>query len=413
MMNNTKQRIFIFSIIGIVVLVTLMILSRQGVNRPLALDDCIILDVDKGLVFQTIEASGIAEAENEVLIRVPYPGIIKQIYKEPGSRVQKGDVILSLDDAPIKTEIEHIRDQLELKKNATEKNKLNESSATVDLNYSEEVKNLAIKSLRSRLADEVQLLDVGGISPAKIEKTKEEISLAEKDLLMLKQKNAIRIKQLKAEEQGLVLGIQIQEKDLADKFHFLSLMRIEAPSPGIILSIANKVGEYVNAEIAPSSVLIRMSDLSSFKINGSADDKYAEFIKTGARVYATIENERIPGAIGIVNPVIEGGKIRFNVHLDEKHDLKLISNQKIVLGIVGSEFQQAVRIKHIASILSDDPTAVYVFEKGVATRRTVKAGLVNFDYIQIISGLEPGEKIIIPKKGMATFHKASRILINN
>lgn len=413
MMNNTKQRIFIFSIIGIVVLVTLMILSRQGVNRPLALDDCIILDVDKGLVFQTIEASGIAEAENEVLIRVPYPGIIKQIYKEPGSRVQKGDVILSLDDAPIKTEIEHIRDQLELKKNATEKNKLNESSATVDLNYSEEVKNLAIKSLRSRLADEVQLLDVGGISPAKIEKTKEEISLAEKDLLMLKQKNAIRIKQLKAEEQGLVLGIQIQEKDLADKFHFLSLMRIEAPSPGIILSIANKVGEYVNAEIAPSSVLIRMSDLSSFKINGSADDKYAEFIKTGARVYATIENERIPGAIGIVNPVIEGGKIRFNVHLDEKHDLKLISNQKIVLGIVGSEFQQAVRIKHIASIFSDDPTAVYVFEKGVATRRTVKAGLVNSDYIQIISGLEPGEKIIFPKKGMATFHKAGRILINN
>ncbi len=412
-MNNTKQRIFICSILGIVVLVALILFSCQTAPRPLALEDCIILEVEKGPVFQTIEAAGIAVAENEVLIRVPYPGMLKQIYKEPGSHVQKGDVILSLDDTPIKNEIEHIRDQLELKKNSIEKNKLTEASATVDLNYSEEVKNMAIKSLRSRLADEVQLLDVGGISPAKIEKTKEEISLAEKDLLMLKQKNAIRIKQLKAEEQGLVLGIQIQEKELADKLHFLSLMRIEAPSPGIILSISNKVGEYVNAEISLNSVLVRMSDLSSFKINGSADDKFAEFIKTGTKVFATIDNERISGVIGIVNPMIEGGRIKFNVHLDDKHDLKLISNQKISIDIVGSELENAVRVKHLKSLSSENLTALYSFEKGYAVRRAVTIGLVNSDFIQIVSGLEPGAKIIVPKKGISIFNNNASILINN
>ena len=105
-MNNTKQRIFICSILGIVVLVALILFSCQTAPRPLALEDCIILEVEKGPVFQTIEAAGIAVAENEVLIRVPYPGMLKQIYKEPGSHVQKGDVILSLDDTPIKNEIE-------------------------------------------------------------------------------------------------------------------------------------------------------------------------------------------------------------------------------------------------------------------------------------------------------------------
>jgi HlyD family secretion protein len=412
-MNNSKQRIFNFSKIGIAVLMVLILGSCQTAPRALKLEDCIVLEVEKGPVFQIIEATGIAVAENEVLIRVPYPGMLKQIYKEPGSRVQKGDVILALDDTSIKTEIDHIRDQLELKKNSIEKNKLNESSATVDLNYSEEVKSMTIKSLRSRLADEIQLLDVGGISPAKIEKTKEEISLAEKDLLMLKQKNTIRIKQLKAEEQGLILGIQIQEKELADKLHFLSLMRIEAPSPGIILSISNKVGEYVNAEISQNSVLVRMSDLSSFKIMGSAEDKYAEYIKTGTKVFATIDNERISGAIGIVNPMIEGGRIKFNVHLDDKHDLKLISNQKIAIDIVGSELGNAVRIKHIKSLSSENLTTLYSFEKGFAVRRAVTIGLVNYDFIQIISGLEPGEKIIFPKKGISVFNNNASILIIN
>ena len=377
----------------------------QAIN----LKDCIIISADKGDIYQVIPATGTVEAENEVLIRSPYPSIVKQILREPGSKVQQGDIILVLEDGPIKEEISKINDQLELKRNTLEKNRLSEVSATVDLNYSEEVKKLTITSLKSQLADESQLLEVGGISPAKIEKTKEEIALAEKDLVMLKQKNGIRVKQLKAEEAGLVLEINMQQKELSDKMRILGQMHLTAPSSGIVLSITNKVGEKVNTD----NVLIRMSDLSTFKISGSAEDKLAENIKTGRKVFAIVDNERLPGNIGIVNPMIENGKVQFNVHLEEKNHSKLISNQKIALWVVGNEAGNTVRIKNLSLLEKENLNALYILDNGTAIRREVTTGIKNPDYIQVLSGVEEGEKIIVPKRGLSAFRNEQSVVINN
>ena len=52
----------------------------------------------------------------------------------------------------------------------------------------------------------------------------------------------------------------------------LQKMIVHAPSSGIILNIYGKEGEKVD----PGKIIVRMSDLSSFKISGSIDDKFAE-----------------------------------------------------------------------------------------------------------------------------------------
>jgi len=406
---NKKQKLSILIPVGILMIIAIFFLSRRFIPKAVDSSDCITLTVEQGSVYEPIVATGTVEAENEVLIRCPYPSIVKQIVKEPGSRVEKGDVIMVMEDESIKDEIGKINDQLELKRNSLEKNKLNEFSTKVDLNYSEDVKKLSITSLKSELADEGQLLEVGGISPAKVEKTKQEIALAEKDLVMLKQKNAIRLKQLNAEEQGLLLGIKIQEKELADKVNTLSKMSLIAPSGGIILSIANKVGEKVNTD----NVLIRMSDLSTFKISGSVEDKLADFIKTGKKVYAVIDSERLPGRIGNVTPVVENSKIQFNVYLEEKNHPKLIPNQIITLWVVGKETDNTLRIKNLSLFDKEVPGVLYVLKNGEATRREIKTGIKNPDYIQVLSGLEAGELVIVPKRGMAAFHNSNSVVITN
>lgn len=393
---------------GIITVITASLFSCKFMPKAIHASDCIILTVEKGNVYEPILASGTVESENEVLIRCPYTSIVKKIYKEPGSRVQKGDAILMMEDELIKEEIDKIKDQLDLKRNTLEKNKLSEFSTTVDLNYSEEVKKMNISSLKTQLSDEKQLLEVGGISPAKIEKTKEQIALAEKDLAMLKQKNGIRLKQLNAEEQGLNLGIKIQEKELADKVVTLNEMRVLAPSNGIILSITNKVGEKVNID----NVLIRMSDLSTFKIAGSVEDKLADFIKTGRKVIAVIDNERLPGQIGNVTPVIENNKILFNVHLEQKNHPKLIANQRITLWVVKHQAENTLMINNLNLFEKEMPSVAYVLKSGVATRQEITTGIKNPDHIQITSGLEAGDSIIIPKRGLSSFHNSGSVVIN-
>ena len=394
---------------GILIIFALIFILRKIIPKAIKSSDCITLTVEQGDVYEPIVATGTVEAENEVLIRSPYTSIVKLIIKEPGTHVLKGEVILEMEDEMIKDEIDKIKDQLELKRNTLEKNKLNEFSTNVDLNYSEEVKKLNITSLKSQLSDEEQLLEVGGISPAKIVKTKQEIDLAEKDLVMLKQKNSIRLKQLKAEELGLNLGIKIQEKELADKVNTLSKMRVTAPSDGIILAVSNKVGEKVEMD----HVLIRMSDLSTFKIAGSVDDKFADYIKTGQKVYVVIDSERLPGSIGNVTPMIENNKIQFNVHLEEKSNPKLISNQNIILWVVGNEAVNTLRIKNLNIFGKEVPNLLYVLKNGEATRREITTGIKNPDYIQVLSGLETGEKVIVPRHGMSVFHNSGSVVISN
>ena len=394
---------------GILLIITFIFILIRVIPKAIKSNDCVTLTVEKGEVFEPIIAMGTVEAENEVLIRCPYSSVVKQIIKEPGTRVLKGDVILVMEDELIKAEIDRLNDQLDLKRNTLEKNKLSEFSTNVDLSYSEEVKKLNITSLKSQLADELQLLEVGGISPAKIVKTKQEIDLAEKDLVMLKQKNSIRLKQLKAEEQGLNLGIKIQEKELADKVNTLTKMRLTAPSDGIILSVSNKVGEKAEKD----NVLIKMSDLSTFKIAGSVDDKLADYIKTGKKVYVVIDSERLAGSVGNVTPMIENNKIQFNVHLEEKNNPKLISNQNIVLWVVGNEAQNTLRIKNLNLFDKTPPSVVYVLKNGEASRREIITGIRNPDYIQVLSGLEVGETVIIPRHGMSAFHNSSSVVISN
>ena len=408
MILSRKQTLTFLIALGILV-VDLFSYSCNFMPKAFKISDCILIIAEKGEAFEPIVAKGTVEAENEVLIRCPYTSIIKQIYREPGSRVQKGDPILLMEDEAIKGEIDKLKDQLDLKRNTLEKNKLSEFSTNIDLNYNEEVKKLNVTSLKTQLADEEQLLEVGGISPAKIEKTKQEIALAEKDLAMLKQKNAIRLKQLNAEDQGLNLGIRIQEKEMADKMNTLNQMRVVAPSNGIILSIANKVGEKVNTD----NVLIRMSDLSTFKIAGSVEDKVADYIRTGRKVYAVIDSERLPGLIGNVTPVIENNKILFNVHLEQKNHPKLIPNQSITLWVIRKEVENAIIINNLSLFEKEIPNLVYVLKNGEATRCVITTGIKNPDHLQILTGLEPGDTIVIPKRGISAFHDAGSVVINN
>lgn len=378
-------------------------------SNPDVLDknQCVILVVERGAVLDPIKTSGIVEPENEVLIRCSYPSTVKKIIKEPGSSVQSGDLIMVLDDQQLRNEIENIQDQLAIKRNSLEKNNLAETSTKIDMKYSEEVKKLNITSLKSQLSAEEQLVEVGGISPAKIEKTKQEIALAEKDLLTLKEKNSIRLKQLRAEEEGLLLGISIQEKELKDKQEALDRMNVRSQSSGIVLSIGNKPGEKVSKD----QVLARISDLSSFKIWGSVEEKMADYVKTGTQIYAFFEDSRLFGHIGIVSPVVENGKINFNVHLEDDSHPKLIPQQKIELWIAKKYKDNALRIKMIPQFEKGSPDYLYVYKDGSAIRHKISTGYVSPDYIEIHDGVQEGDQIIVPLSGYSKFKNSNEITV--
>lgn len=347
--------------------------------------------VDRGLVYASVDASGVVEPENEVLMLSPVSSIIKEIRKEPGTRVQKGEVLIELDDETTRAEIEQITDQLEVKGNSLERSKLDAQMTRIDLDYNIEVKKLRITSIKTQLADEEQLLSVGGISSAKIDETKQNLVLAEKDLAIAQKKNSIRLNQLKTEESGLNLQIEIQKKQLADKIALLDQLKIKAPSDGIVMSIAGKKGEKVGTD----KMLVTLSDLTTFKIRGLIEEKNSEFVKTGNRVLIVADNTELKGIVGNVTPSVAENKIQFNVHLEGNSNQRLIPNQTVRLKVLKTMRENVLRVKSANKFKANSEQLVYVIESGEKVSRTVSFGIKGVDYLEVISGLNEGEQVVL------------------
>lgn len=350
-----------------------------------------ISEVGVGSVVATIPAEGTVEPESEVLILSPASSIIQRIVKDVGSKVELGEAMIILDPSPVQEEIERIEDQLEVKRNSLRKNQLNARSIRVDLDYNVEVKKLKIASLKSELADQEQLLEVGGISPARFEQTKQELVLAEKDLETINARNTIRLKQLETEDEGLRLQIEIQEKALEQKEELLKKMIIRAPSSGIILSLDGQVGEKVNKD----KLLVKMSNLSNFKIRASADDDHSEIIRTGVQVMVNLAEEELHGQIGTVSPAIKDKKVEFDVYLQESNHWKLRPNMTLPLKVVVSRADSVMRVQYGPSIERSSNFDIYKVEGDVAVKQRITTGIMGDNYLEIESGAQPGDQVII------------------
>ncbi len=406
----SRRNILIVIFISVVLIVAGLVAFRNlAVFAPpsISISSFKTARIEKGTVLTTIEAEGIVVPESEVLLLSPASTRIEKVLQAPGSRVNAYQTILRLDPGPLEEEIEKLEDQIDVKRNSLQRTKLNAKSTRLDLDYQVEMKKLKIASINSDIADQEQLLEVGGISPAKFDQTKQELTLAEKDLEMIQSKNSIRLQQLVIEERGLELQIDIQERDLEAKKETLLKTSVRAPSSGIILSINGKEGEMVGKD----KLLVRISDLSSFKINGSVDDENADLVKTGKTVFALVDRERLIGQIGMVSPEVEGNKIKFDVFLEESNNPKLLSNMHLQLLIVRRMKKDVLRLKMGDGIGRGKNIDLYVRMQNTLVKKSVEVGLRGTDFIEITSGLEIGDEVVISET--TEFRNRPEIVIGN
>lgn len=386
-----KKKLIIASVIGILFIVLIIYyFSPLVFPSTLKIGEYTTSIVTRGSVMKEVDAEGTIAPQNEVLQRSPASSVVQRIVNSPGSHVKKGEAILVIDAKPIKDRIENLEDELEVKRNNLHKTDLNAKSTRLDLDYNAEMKKLKIASIQSELADQKQLLDVGGISPAKIEQTKQELVFAQKDLKMILQKNSIKLKQLEADEKGLQLEIEMKEKELQELKNILPQLIIKAPSAGIVLNVYVNDGD----KISQGQLVTRISDLSSFKIDGKIDEKKADAVKTGREVFAIMDNEKLPGKIGNIQPVIQDNKVSFDVYLEEsKHD-KLMPNQKVNLHVVTERLDSVLRIRKGDGISDARVQNLFVVKDNRAVRTEVVTGLKGPEFIEILSGVKEGDVVI-------------------
>ena len=217
------------------------------------------------------------------------------------------------------------------------------------------------------------------------------------------EKNSIRLQQLETEEKGLLLQIRMQEKNLEEKEKLLEKMSISAPSDGIILAINGQEGE----KIGTDNLLVRLSDLTSFKVSGSVEEQYAKQLKTGNKVLVMVDGEQLEGTVGNITPRVENNKVQFNVHLEQSSHPKLIANQQVQIQIINNLKNDALRIKKIPDFEESKKQRKFVVEGDKAVQKEFTLGITGNEYCEILSGLNEGDIVIT--EGLNAFRHMDEI----
>lgn len=352
--------------------------------------------VSRGEVLLSLKTSGVVDSDNDILLRSPERSIVKQVYVDPGSKVMKGDLLVELEEKSILSEIDRINSQLELKQNALEKYQLNEENTRLSLTQSEEVKKNRLATLKTSLMQQEQALKDGGIDKARVERTRNEIDLAETDLQNLIEKNAIRLKQMDTDKRGLLLQISSQKDDLAAKKRLLQNLKITAPVPGVVQEISVQKGERVESE----QFLLRISDFSTFKITGWANISQNGLIATGNSATVKVGDITLHGTVGEITQMYDDQMVRFDVHLEEKHQPDLEVNSSAAVEVISARRENVLRIKKQAGVENTTHQIVYLIKGKEGVKTDLILGTIGNEWCEVVSGVNEGDEIMVPENDL-------------
>jgi HlyD family secretion protein len=382
--------------IGFIAMVVIVIMGaiwflRSSIKSSIDRSEITTAVVEVGTIENTLNASGEIIPEFEQVISSPINASIQEVIRDAGSTVKAGDVILSLDRAATQVEYERLKFQVESKRNAINKLKLDLVKAAYDTKSANDIKELNISSLESAVDDAKRLYKAGGGTRASIEQA--EMALKVANLEKSRLENEIKHKQftMGVDIREAQIAAAIEESGLNELGRKLQQANITATRAGVVTWVNKNIG----STIIQGEALVRIADLGSYKIKGNISDTYLDQLKMQMPVMIRINDSTLHGTISNINPSVQNGVVSFDVAIDQKNNMMLRPNMKVEVFLITSTQQNVMRIRNGAAFKGGATQDVFVLVNGKAVKKSVNIGSSNFDYVQLKNGVKPGDVVII------------------
>lgn len=354
-------------------------------------DELHIVEVERGMIRQTLSATGTITAAAERIINASVSSEIENVMRTSGEAVSKGDLILKLDKEFTKLEYERLEDQLALRKNNISKLKLEFDKNLVDLGYQNEIKALEVSELRTQLQDQKRLEEIGGATKEEVEGADLKLKIATIQKKQLENELAFKQNVNATDKNNLQLEYNIQAKRLTELQRILRETDVRSPQTGVITWINENIGKRVTV----GEPLVRIANLDRFEVEALTSDQNAKQIQLGLPVEIRIGNERLMGSISRILPEIVNNTVRFYVALEDPGHKLLRPNLRTECYIIKANKSDVLRAKRGAALKGNKTQFVYKIVGNEAVKVQITKGLTSSDYFEIIGGLSEGDKIIM------------------
>jgi len=402
-----KQKKYLIAGIVLLVIIACIWWVRFYFKPALTLADITTAKVEVGIIENTINATGEVLPEFEEVLTSPINASIKKVLMDAGNKVTKGQSILTLDKSISQTDYDKLQFQMESKQNEIRKLKLDLEKSFYDIKSNNSIKQLRISNLTDAVSSAKRLLKAGGGTKEDVERAELELKVAELEKLQLE--NEIRSKQqtMKIEIREAEIALAIQRNDLDALKRRLDLADLIATRPGVITWVNKNIGSAVHE----GDALVRIADLSGFKVAGSMSDNLLDKIHNNMTAIIRIGDTQLRGSIVNISPAVNNAIVSFDIQLNQKDSKVLRPNQKVDVFLVTATRNGVLRVANGPAFNGTNLQEIFVLKNGIAERRTVKTGLSNFDYVEILSGIKAGDEVIT--SDMGDYKNVKTVTISN
>ena len=319
----------------------------------------------------------------------------------------EGDSMLALDTRFTLSSLEKLRDELNIKKNNVRQHELQLEKNLIDLRTRYEIKKLQTDNMATGLEEEKYLNSIGGGTQKRLEKAELNLKISRLELEQIRQSIHNLEKTIQADLLGLNYEISIQQKNVTELQVKLDQSTIKADKHGVITWINNQIGKNINQ----GDELVKIANLQSYDVKGTISDIHASQLGIGKKVIVRLnENTDLRGEIVNVSPSVSVNSIRFDVSLENKSHALLRPNLRVDVFVITSSEESVTRIKNGPFYKGGIKQMVFVVQGNELIKRQVTFREYNVDYVEIVSGIIPGEEVVI--SDISDYEKHKRLRIN-
>jgi len=405
--RSRKKKLIIRTGIAVVTIIILMMLIRSFTLVSVNINNVMVSETDRGDMVVTFSATGKVVPVYEEALISPVSSRIMRILCQPGQSVEKGQKLLEIDINNQVYELERLQSIYDQTRN-------NHTRLSLDILKKDEIAILQhnllqkkIESLRVEVEQEEYLLSIGGSSPDRLSKLKMELSNSELEFESSQKQLSYNKEITELELQSLQIDLNIHKTRLDELKALLARAQMESPVTGTVSFLIDQPG----ASIGVGEVAARISDLSAFRIEAVAGEGYTSQLLSGQQALIRVGREELKGTVANIAPSVTEGVINFGVLPEDPSHPALRANMRVEIKIVSRKVENTLQIKSGEFYSGPGKYDLFVIKGDAAFKRRVNLGGASFTHIEVIDGLEAGEKVIT--SSMNNFEKLEKIGVRN
>jgi HlyD family secretion protein len=302
-------------------------------------------------------------------------GTVKQVLVEDGAMVKRGQTLMVLSNPALQL-------QVAAQQITFEQTRFKYQHDLLDIEHQ-------ISQLKSNLARDKVLLDGNAIAPSTYQQESEDYQY-----------------NLKLRDATIASRDAEQRRAQADMANAgVDALTVRAPMDGQLTALDAEVGQ----SKAQGAVLGQVNSADRFKLTAQVDEFYLGHMSVGLESQFTVGGQDFKATIAKVYPQVINGTFKVDLHFVGTPPRDIHVGQALDLKVELGGASQAVLVANgpFYQDTGGNWAFVVVPDGSYAERRNIRLGRRNPDYVEVVDGLKPGERIIV--SGYEGFQKMDRV----